>query len=344
MLLLALLSLLSSWNALADVTVDAVADTAVDAAADIAAVVRPVAQEFRFQDGGAAIFYTLDRVGGRVPSLPADSMSQPDHLVFVIAGAGCRSMGSLLPDYFTGLDGERFPIRILILQKRYIAPRADGQHCSDAFVEADHPSQWLADQREFIERQLALHLQQQQKQQQQRRRDQHSRIVLMGISEGAEPASLLALQLPVSHVVLLSHSGLAPLNLYRQLAADYPHMREGWRVVSAALSAAQPDQAQRIHGRSWRYWSESARVQPSSALLAWNRPVLIGAGEADPLVPVQALHALQKQFADAENPHLTVRIFPDADHGLRSKNRNYLPDFMHQIELWLDDAHGIETH
>ena len=319
-----------------------------------AEVLRPAAQEFHFRDGGMAIFYTLNLSGGYTPvalhdaGLPTsvNAADTPEQWLFVIAGAGCQSMGPLLPDYFTGLEGERFPIRVLILHKRHISAAADGQHCSDAFIEADHPSQWLADQREFIEHQLALSSPQ--------GRARLPQVVLMGISEGAEPASLLALQLPVSHLVLLSHSGLAPLDLYQQLAERYPHMREGWRELSSALAHWSPDRQsdpqhksqngpqngpqQRIHGRSWRYWSEAATLQPSPALLAFRRPVLVGVGDADPLVPAQALAALQKQFADAGSAYLTLRRFPDADHGLDSKYRHYLPDFMHQIGLWLSET------
>jgi hypothetical protein len=41
------------------------------------------------------------------------------NLIFVVAGAGCGSMGRYLPQYFTGLEGESGLTRISVLQKPY---------------------------------------------------------------------------------------------------------------------------------------------------------------------------------------------------------------------------------
>jgi hypothetical protein len=39
---------------------------------------------------------------------------------------------------------------------------------------------------------------------------------------------------------------------------------------------------------------------------------------------------------------LQLRVYPAADHGLRSPDKNYLPDFMWQLDQWLLDE-GIRA-
>jgi hypothetical protein len=70
------------------------------------------------------------------------AMAAPVNLIFVVAGAGCGSMGRYLPQYFTGLEGESGATRISVLQKRHISDQASGDECSEAFIRADHLSQW----------------------------------------------------------------------------------------------------------------------------------------------------------------------------------------------------------
>lgn len=277
------------------------------------------AQEFRFADGGRAIFYQLDK------SLVPAVQPEPQNLVFVSAGSGCASIGNWLPDYFTGLEGEVGALRILILHKRHIAPHDNGQRCSDAFVRDDHVSQWLADQAEFVRAQLAA------------QPGVPQRVILLGISEGAELAPLLAAQIPQStHLVLLAHSGLAPLDAYRSLAQQYPHMQQGWQQLQQALAAPPSDpDAARLHGRSWRYWAEAAALQHERNLLGTSLPLFVAMGAADPLMPAGAATALQQKFAQQGRQNLTVLTIAGADHGFVSPGRNHLPDVWHQLELWL---------
>src|SRR5205823_951899 len=163
----------------------------------------PSANAFRFRDGGEAIYFTF--VNG-INHAERD----PDTYVFAFSGSGCASMKYWLPHYFRGLDGESGRLRIFVLHKRFIEEwtwdRIWG--CSDAFVEADHPSQWLSDYTEFIETKLA------------ERRPR--RVVLLGISEGAEVIPWLAQRIAgVTHAVLLSSGGMDPLDAYRMQAEKH---------------------------------------------------------------------------------------------------------------------------
>ncbi|MBR7794360.1 dienelactone hydrolase family protein [Undibacterium sp. FT147W] len=310
-------------------TAAATAETAGPASADavtpaVNANMKLQPATFTFADGGNALFYQWDKQPWQSDTA---AMASPVNLLFVVAGAGCGSMGRYLPQYFTGWEGESGLTRIRVLLKRHISAQANGETCSEAFIRADHLSQWRADQLAFIQAQLRQFKQQGM---------QPRRVILLGISEGAELVPLLARDLPqITHLALLANAGNSAIPTYRALAAIYPHMQQGWDVLSRALasSPADPEQA-RIHGRGWRYWSEIA-IDQTRNLLAARLPVFAGIGEADTLIPPGAANALRKAFSDAGRSDFQLRIYPAADHGLRSPDKNYLPDFMWQLDQWL---------
>lgn len=281
----------------------------------------PAPQVFRFADGGQAQFYTLDK------SLQDEAVAQsPATLLFVVGGADCSSMQYFLPDYFRGLEGDSGPLRIVMLQKRFIGPRTWGRTagCSDEFIRADYPDQWLADQAEFIRGWLAHH-------------PRPARLALLGISEGGEIVPLLAQRLGgFTHLAILGNGGMPPLQAYRLQAH-----KAGFAGALDALQAVKqtppdPDAvAQRIHGRSWRYWSQLQQIDPARTLLQLNLPVLVGMGAADKAVPLESAWYLQARFAEQHNTRLTLLTYPDAGHDLVSAQRAHLPDFMLQLDRWL---------
>ncbi|MFZ6746106.1 alpha/beta hydrolase [Undibacterium sp. JH2W] len=281
--------------------------------------------EFQFMDGGKAIYYQLEKK----PWQQVDVGKPVVNLVFVLSGSDCISMGQFLPQYFSGLEAESGRTQILILHKRHILPGSNGKACGDAYIRADHPSRWQADQLEFMRAQLAVLQKQGQKPQ---------RLIMMGISEGAELAPVLARQLSATHLVLLSHAGMNALDVYAALAINNPRMNSAWQQLQAGLrlKPADPD-ASLLHGRSWRYWSEIASIPQTANLLALDIPILLGFGDADPVIPDQAIAQLRQHF-QAAGKIIDVRRFPGAGHSLSAEEKNYLPDFMHQIDNWLLDS------
>ncbi|MFZ6643863.1 alpha/beta hydrolase family protein [Undibacterium sp. TC4M20W] len=285
--------------------------------------------QFKFSDGGHAIYFDMDRK----PWQQRDEEQPLANVVFVISGSDCVSMGPFLPQYFSGLEGESGRTRVFIMHKRHILPGSNGTACGEAYKRADHPSRWQADQLEFIRAQMAGL---------QAQGNMPQRLVIMGISEGAELAPILAQHLPATHLVLLSHAGMNALDVYAALAKQNPAMLPAWQQLQAGLSATPADQdTARMHGRSWRYWSEIAAIPQTANLLALNMPVLLAVGDADPVIPEDAIAHLGQQF-QAAGKAIDIRRFPDAGHGLSTKDRNYLPDFMHQIDLWLLE-HKVEN-
>lgn len=294
------------------------------------------AHEYQFLDRGKAIYFRFDKSSafhGKDTPVAA--------FLFVIAGSECRSMQAYLPDYFRGLDGESGPFRIFILHKRHIEIGLEpGRSCNAAFVRDDYPERWLQDQTEFILANLAQAATEGWPQ-----ASPPARVVVMGISEGAEIAPLLALRIPaVTHLVLLGNGGMQPLDSYRLLAtkaanADASRQLAALELALARPAPADPDApAARVNGRSWRYWSQLRELQHTDNLLTLNLPIFIGMGEADASVPVESAYYLQRRFAAAGKHNLSLHVYPGADHGLRSASRWYLPDFMHQLDVWLQSA------
>ena len=225
-------------------------------------------------------------------------------------------------------DGESGRLRIFVLHKRFIEEWTWGRigGCSDAFVEADHPSQWLADYTEFIEAKLA------------ERRPR--RVVLLGISEGAEVIPWLAQRIAgVTHAVLLSSGGMDPLDAYR-MQAEKHRSSDDLNIVASLERGATGESgtaAKRIGGRTWRYWLELRELKPTERLLALTIPILVGMGEADSLMPIETVWHVRDRFDEVGKTNLTIMTYPNADHSLFDQHSGVLrmSDFFHSMDLWL---------
>ena len=282
------------------------------------ATISVTSAEFHFSDGGHAISYALQKPGGHVPA------NAVQNLLFVIPGSDCISMAAMLPAYFKGLEGDSGRTQIYILQKRHIHPYSRVSYCGEAFTRDDHLQQWLSDQAEFILATLKLH----------RDAAAPQRVILMGISEGAETATMLAQHLPISHLVLLAHSGKAPLQVYRELAQSNQNMEQAWQTLNAALNQSQLDEQTLVHGRSLRYWREIQTMAQTETLIKLSIPVLIAAGGQDPVMPV-GTDAFLAELNQKSQGRIQVLWFARADHALRHPEHAYLPDFMYLLEQWL---------
>jgi pimeloyl-ACP methyl ester carboxylesterase len=272
---------------------------------------------FRFDDGGSALYFVVDK--GVTPVLP------PQTLVFVVPGSDCISMAPLLPHYFDGLPAAAGPIRIFILHKRFIAPDSHDRHgCGRSFVDADHPSRWLADQLEFARAQLKMA---------QDNSQPPARMVALGISEGGEVAPLLARRLNgFTHVAILANGGMNPADSFRLQA-----QRHGFAAQAAAVetACAAGEAGTYAAGRSCRYWSELLALDHTGNLLALSVPILVAMGEDDAMVPADSARFLAGRFAAAGKTNLTVLLFPGADHALARNKQSFLAYLWEAFDQWL---------
>lgn len=283
---------------------------------------------YHFADGGNAQYFHLKKTLANSLSSPMD----PVTYLFVVSGSDCTSFAHFLPQYFRGLEGESGDIHIYMLQKRFIGAHTWGRSfgCSKQFVNVDHPERWIADQLEFIEKQLTS-------------LDQHPnrRIVLLGISEGGEIAPILAQRIPqTTHLVILANGGLDPLEAYilqrakRGLAPSEKLLR--------LFEVPVPHTSQNmdlILGRTATYWSQVNKIQQIENLLLLNMPILMTMGVEDEVVPIESAWYAKEKFENQRNKNLTLITYPGANHSLASEKVNFLPDFFHKMDLWFGAQH-----
>ncbi len=286
-------------------------------------------QDFHFRDGGRAIYFSFDK--SLETGVSVKPLMRVDTFLFVVSGSGCTSMQYFLPQYFRGLEGESGPLRIFVLQKRFIEARTWGRiwGCGNDFIQADHPSRWIADQAEFINAQLIIA---------QRNATLPSRIVVVGISEGGDIVPLLAQRIPaVTHAVIIANGGMNPIDAYRLQA-----QKRGFAAALKALDAldrppANPDSpAHYIAGRTWRYWWELRGLKHTDNLLALSIPISIAMGEADQAVPVESAWYIREQFFRHGKSNLNLMVYPEVGHSLENEKHAFLPDFWHTLDLSLE--------
>ena len=282
------------------------------------------AQQFHFDDGGPALYFVLDKhtLQESSPDIPP----YPDTYLFVIPGSDCTSMHGMLPDYFNGLEGTSGAIRIFILHKRFITAGATG-HCSTAFTQADHPSRWLADQSEFIRTELAAA----------KANDQvPRRIAIVGISEGAEIAPILARRISsITHLALLANGGMDPIDAYR-LQMERHGFRHALQDIARLCTNSDASDDIEAAERSCRYWKELRNIRHTDNLLALDIPVFVAMGEADTMVPIESAWFIRDKFAAHGKTNLQLLTFPNAGHDFHHDKVNMLPYLWDTFDHWLE--------
>jgi len=279
------------------------------------------ARQFTFADGGQAAYFVVDKRHA------SDGDKAPSIVIFVVGGSDCISFQPLLPAYFNGLDAKPGSvIRLFLLQKRFVAPSRSSDDCGQEFIEADHPSRWIADQAEFMRTQLDMA----------RINDQWPRkIVALGISEGAEVAPVLALRIPsITHVSLLANGGMDPVDAFRLQADRYGFSGDAAQVVAVCNGSAD---SAGIHaaGRTCRYWQEMQATRQMDNLLTLDIPVFAAMGETDRFVPIESLWLLRNRFAAAGKHNLTTYTVPGADHDFRQDGVSQLHEVLMKMQDWL---------
>lgn len=277
---------------------------------------RTVQGVFHFDDGGQALFFVLDKPSSDTP---------PRTFMFVIAGSDCASMRRILPQYFDGLSGSEGGIRIFILHKRFIATDADAR-CSDAFMRADHPSRWIADQGEFIRHELSV-----------ANASGHppERVLIAGISEGAEIAPIIAHRVPdITHVALIGNGGMDPFDAYRLQAGKHGFMH-ALEEIEQKCSGAQAMSEAEAAERSCRYWTELRAIRHTDNLLALDLPVFVAMGEADTMVPIESAWLIQDKFNAHRKNNLRLMTFAGTGHDFRRNRESVLPYLWDALEIWM---------
>ncbi|MFA6921874.1 MAG: prolyl oligopeptidase family serine peptidase [Gallionella sp.] len=266
-------------------------------------------ETFIFKDKGQALYYTFE-IGNPHPQ---------ETLVFFISGSGCASVKDLLQTYFEPMHD--LGVRFFALQKRGITANSNGDFCSNAFEETDYSEHTLSDQQEFFDKTIA------------QLTTKPRAIVLIGASEGTTIAAKLAGMEPsITHLGLIGGGGWTQREDLRLLSHKVWYLGrpdETFRMIES-----DPNSLTRTAwGHSYKYWSSFLDIDIGDILLSLKIPIVLAMGQEDESVPVESSIAMKKRFDEQKNHNLILRIYPGADHRLRSRDKktSYAKDFLNEI-------------
>jgi pimeloyl-ACP methyl ester carboxylesterase len=279
----------------------------------------PQPQIFQYKGGGSSVYY----------SFTVGDSSQPDTAVFFYGGTGCPSWKSVMPDYVSGLT---IAARVFVLNKRFVPDRSIGRFdCGQDFHFANNPDQWVADYSEFIAAQIDSST------------PKPRNIVLVGVSEGALPATKVAGLLPeVTHLAIIGSGGYSmrkSLATLKQKGAIGFDVDAGWKKI-----AADPRNIENNwYGNPHRWWSDIMDVEPLPDFLKLSIPIIVGIGEQDESVPVESARFLASQFKEVGKSNLILYVYPCADHRLSGNGISHRNDFFAVLSRLLQPTHNPEV-
>lgn len=232
-----------------------------------------------------------------------------------------------MPGYVNGLTANA---RVFVLNKRFVPDRSTGLFdCGREFHLANNPNQWVSDYSEFIAAQLsaATHT--------------PKNVVLVGISEGALPATKVASLSPViTHLAIVGSGGYSmrqSLSTLRQRGAIKFDVESGWDKI-----VADPRNIEKNwYGNPYRWWADVMDIDPLPDFLKLNIPILVGIGEKDASVPVESVQFLDDKFKEANKDNLIVRIYLDSDHRLSGNGVSHRSEFFGELGQLLHPLHKI---
>jgi predicted esterase len=269
------------------------------------------ADSFRFRDKVDAPSYRL-QLGNENSS---------DVAIFFISGSGCASVKHRLSPFFEPIRG-KVNATVFALQKRAIdEENRTGRACGVAFHKTDHIGQSVADQREFIDTQLAKFS------------AKPKAVVLLGASEGAFVATKIAnADRRITHLALIGGGGTTMRENLKVLSRSTWYLRNPEKRFAEIAADPNNTDAQ-VWGHSYKYWTSLLDIDIGNELIQLNIPIVAAMGEKDEAVPVDAARRLQTAFERAGKKNLVLLIYPNANHRLedREHKTSYAGDFLEKL-------------
>ena len=280
----------------------------------------PPPLSFQYKGGGLSIYY----------SFTVGNASQPDNAVFFYGATGCPSWKSVMPGYVSGLT---VSARVFVLNKRFVPDRSIGLlDCGQEFHLANNPDQWVADYSEFIMTQLSAST------------TKFKNVVLVGVSEGAWPATKVAGLLPeITHLAIIGSGGdsmrksLATLKQKGTISFD---VESGWKEISTDPRSIEKD----WYGNPYRWWSDVMDIDQLPDFLKLNIPIIVGIGEKDESVPVESALFLESKFKEVGKNNLILKVYPESDHRLNGNGISHRNEFLAELSRLLQKTHNPAVH
>ena len=279
---------------------------------------RPIS--FQYKDGGSSTYY----------SFVAGNGSQPDTAVFFYGATGCPSWKSVMPGYVSGLT---VSARVFVLNKRFVSDRSVGLlDCGREFHLANNPDQWVTDYSEFVTVQLSTSA------------IKFKNIVLVGVSEGAWPATKVAGLLPaITHLAIIGSGGDSmrkSLATLKQKGAISFDVESGWKEISTDPRSIEIE----WYGNTYRWWSDVMDMDPLPDFLKLKIPIIVGIGEKDESVPVESALFLESKFKESSKDNLILKVYPGSDHRLNGNGISHRNEFFAELSRLLQQTHNPTVH
>jgi len=280
------------------------------------------AESFHFRDEAEAPSYSLQL--GRENS--------SDVAIFFVSGSGCASIKHRLSSFFEPIR-DKVNATVFALQKRAIdEDNRTGSFCSSAFHKTDYLDQSIADQREFIDAQLA------------KLTVKPKAVVLLGASEGAVVAARIAsTDQRITNLGLIGGGGTTVRENLKALSRSTWYLRSPENGFAEIANDPNNTNTQ-IWGHSYKYWASLLDINIGDELIQLDIPIVAAMGEKDEAVPVDAARHLQTLFEQTGKKNLLLLIYPNANHRLEDKEQkmSYAGDFLGKLVATFQETAAVE--
>ncbi len=170
-----------------------------------------------------------------------------------------------------------------------------------------------------------------------------ARVVVIGHSEGSDVAAAVSAAEPrVTHaaclagagitqffdLVILQRRGMLKEGLPEQVIAN---QIEQLHAEFAKILAAPDAIDQFFMGHAYKRWASFAKTPPVESLRKSRCKLFLAHGSADESVPVESFEALVAELVRSGRKDMTVRRYPDRDHGFMEKGADRSKPAMQQV-------------
>lgn len=277
-------------------------------------------------------FHFRDKVDAPSYRLQLGNENSSDITIFFVSGSGCASIKHRLAPFFEPIRG-KVNATVFALQKRAIdEENRTGSSCSAAFDKTDYIGQSVADQRQFIDVQLA------------KLSVKPKAVVLLGVSEGAVVAAKIAnSDQRITHLGLIGGGGTTVRENLKTLSRSTWYLRNPEKGFSEIAGDRNNTDAQ-IWGHSYKYWASLLDINIGNELIQLDIPVVAAMGKEDEAVPVDAARHLQAAFEQAGKKNLVLLIYPNANHRLEDREHkiSYAGDFLEKLVATIHETVPVE--
>lgn len=173
----------------------------------------------------------------------------------------------------------------------------------------------------------------------------YDRVVLLGGSEGAVVANLLASQLDyIDATVALNGGGrkfiddvLHSIKSQSPSNDAYNEAANGLIGFSKHILNSQPFEI-KMSGHGYAWWRSMFEIDQTDVLLAIDTPVLLIQAEKDQSVSVRSAMAQASRVSDRKLA-ITFKTYPDLDHAFkRADGSSGIDNVVQDIRLWLEEV------